>query len=239
MTIVPQLIIRNRLLSSLEPHDFARLAPHLEAVELPRLYELSSPGKITNYCYFLDTGIGSIVAETSGGHKAEIGIFGHEGMSPTSIVMQVPTTPFAAFMQVSGRGYRIQSIQLSHAIEESFNLRSLLLRFAQVMSVQTSYTALSNATDNIEQRLARWLLMCDDRSNGETIDLTHAFLSVMLAVRRQSITTSLHVLEGKHLISSGRNRIRVRDRKGLEGFASGTYGPAEDEYRRLIGSFGN
>lgn len=199
MTIVSQLIIRNRLLSSLEPHDFARLAPHLEAVELPRAHH--SFQQRSNLCRYRENS--------------------------------------AAFMQVSGRGYRIQSIQLSHAIEESFNLRSLLLRFAQVMSVQTSYTALSNATDNIEQRLARWLLMCDDRSNGETIDLTHAFLSVMLAVRRQSITTSLHVLEGKHLISSGRNRIRVRDRKGLEGFASGTYGPAEDEYRKLIGSFGN
>jgi CRP-like cAMP-binding protein len=237
MSDLQQSTVHNRLLSSLDPVDFARIAPHLEQLELPRLYKLSSPGKIANYCYFLDRGIASVVAEVSGGRKAEIGIFGREGMFPTSLIMHDPTAPYSSFMQVSGEGYRIQSIHLSHAMEQSFNLRSLLLRFAQVMSVQTSFTALSNATDNIEQRLARWLLMCHDRSDTAAISLTHAFISDVLAVRRQSITTALHVLEGQHLISAERNQIAILNRQGLESFASGTYGPAEEEYRRLVGPF--
>jgi CRP-like cAMP-binding protein len=237
MSNLQQSTVHNKLLSGLDPVDFSRLAPHLEALELPRLYELSSSGKIANYCYFLDRGIASVVAQVSGGRKAEIGIFGSEGMFPTSLIMHDPTAPYSTFMQVAGYGYRIQSIHVSHAMEQSFNLRSLLLRFAQVMSVQTAFTALSNATDNIEQRLARWLLMCHDRSNGEAIGLTHAFISEVLAVRRQSVTTALHVLEGQHLISAERNQIKILDRQGLESFASGTYGPAEAEYRRLVGPF--
>lgn len=237
MNIASQSSVRNKLLLALEPQTFARIAPHLEAIRLPRLFEMSSPGKIADYCYFLEEGIGSVVAEVKGGRRAEIGIFGREGMSPTSLVLHAPTTAYSTLMLITGHGYRIQSIQLSHAMEENFHLRSLLLRYSQTMAVQTSYTALSNATDNIEQRLARWLLMCHDRSDGSTITLTHAFLSVVLAVRRQSITTALHVLEGRHLILSERNQIKVQDRQGLEDFASGAYGPAEDEYRRLIGFF--
>ncbi|GAK73054.1 Crp/Fnr family transcriptional regulator [Agrobacterium rubi] len=237
MTQLLQTAIRNKLLSALSPFDFARLSPHLEPVTLPRLYELASPGLIANYCYFLETGIGSIVAEAHNGRKAEIGMFGREGMSPTSLVLHAPSAPFSTFMQIAGHGYRLQSIQLSHALEESFSLRTLLLRFAQVMTVQASFTALSNATDRIEQRLARWLLMCHDRSDGQPIALTHAFVSDMLAVRRQSITTALHVLEGNHLISAERNQITIEDRHGLEEFAGAAYGPAEDTYRRLIGAF--
>jgi hypothetical protein len=237
MDILVQAAVRNKLLLALDAVDFARLVPYLEPVQLPRLYKLSSPGMIADYCYFPDAGIGSIVAEVSGGRKAEIGIFGREGMSPTALIMHVPTTPYSIFMQVAGHGHRIQSMRLSHAADESLALRTLLLRYAQTMAVQASFTALSNATGNIEQRLARWLLMCQDRSDSNIIALTHAFLSIMLAVRRQSITTALHVLEGRYLITAERNQITIRDRPGLEAFAGGAYGPAEDDYRRLVGSF--
>lgn len=230
-----QSTVQNNLLLSMATTEFAALAPYLENVDLPRLYALSSPGVVPTYCYFPDSGICSIVAGLNGGRKAEVGIFGREGMSPTSVVMQAPTAPYSVFMQIAGRGHRIRITHLSHALEVSFDLRSLLLRFAQVMSVQSSYTALSNATDNIEQRLARWLLMCHDRLDGNPVNLTHSFLSTLLAVRRQSITMALHVLEGHHLVVAKRNLISLRNRKGLEEFAGTAYGPAEDEYRRLIG----
>ncbi len=227
--------VRNKLLSSMTAADFDRIIPHLEPIELPRLFSLSAPDQMSNHCFFLESGIASIVAQLSNGQMAEIGIFGRDGMSPTALVMHAHTAPYSIFMQVAGRGFRMHSIRLSHALEESVDLRSLLLRYGQVMAVQASFTALSNATSHIEKRLARWLLMCHDRSDSETICLTHEFLSIMLAVRRQSVTTALHVLEGKYLISAGRNRVTVQDRRGLEDFAGPAYGPPEKEYRRLIG----
>jgi hypothetical protein len=124
---------------------------------------------------------------------------------------------------------------LREAMRESDALRQLLARFAHVMSVQTSYTGLSNSVHRIDERLARWILMCHDRTSGDQIALTHEFLSVMLAVRRSSVTTALHVLEGKHLVYSERNLITIRDRRALELFAGDAYGVPEREYERLIG----
>ena len=111
----------------------------------------------------------------------------------------------------------------------------LLLRFVQALSTQTAFTALSNAVHQIDERLARWILMCDDRLDGADMPLTHEFMSIMLAVRRPSVTTALHILEGNRLIRAERGCIVVRDRAGLEEFAGDSYGVPEREYERLIG----
>ncbi|MBP1862283.1 Crp/Fnr family transcriptional regulator [Rhizobium herbae] len=196
---------------------------------------MSSPNQLSDYSYFIESGIGSIVASVANGQSAEIGIFGREGMSPTALILNAGSAPYSIFMQVAGNGFRIESVQLSHALSESYLIRNLLTRYVQTVSVQTAFTALANATQHIEERLARWILMCHDRTDGDTIGLTHDFLSIMLAVRRQSVTTALHVLEGKHMIEAERGLVRVRDRKGLQDFAGDTYGQAEREYQRLIG----
>jgi CRP-like cAMP-binding protein len=109
------------------------------------------------------------------------------------------------------------------------------LRFAQVQGVQTAFTALSNAVHPINERLARWLLMCHDRHDSDEIPLTHEFLSLMLAVRRPSVTTALHVLEGNRFIRAERGHVTIRNRTALEEFAGDGYGKPEAEYRRLIG----
>jgi CRP-like cAMP-binding protein len=100
---------------------------------------------------------------------------------------------------------------------------------------QTSQTALSNGQSKLEERLARWLLMCHDRINGDTVELTHEFLSVMLGVRRAGVTVGTHVLEGKGLIRASRGGITILDREGLEEEAQGFYGVPEASYARLIG----
>jgi CRP-like cAMP-binding protein len=124
---------------------------------------------------------------------------------------------------------------LIEAVDKSATLRTLLLRYAQTLAIQTAYTALSNAVHQIDERLARWLLMCHDRVDGNDLALTHDFLSIMLAVRRPSVTTALHVLEGNGFIRSERGCIVVRNRAALEEFASDSYGAPEREYKRLIG----
>jgi CRP-like cAMP-binding protein len=129
---------------------------------------------------------------------------------------------------------RILNAQLVAAFSENISLRNLLTRYVQAASIQTAYTAFSNASRQIEQRLARWILMCHDRTDGDAISLTHEFLSVMLAVRRQSVTTTLHILEEKHLVVSSRGVVIVRDRKGLEALAGDAYGVPEREYEDLI-----
>jgi CRP-like cAMP-binding protein len=127
---------------------------------------------------------------------------------------------------------------LLEAIHTSAPLRKLLMKYMQTLSTQTSYTALSNAVHHVDERLARWLLMCHDRVDGDEFALTHEFLSLMLAVRRPSVTTALHVLEGNGFIRSVRGYITILDRAALETFAADAYGRPEEEYRRLIGAIG-
>ena len=101
--------------------------------------------------------------------------------------------------------------------------------------VQTAHTAISNARAKIERRLARWILMAHDRVDGDSLPLTHEFLSLMLGVRRAGVTEALHALATEKLIRSARSEIVVLNRKGLERRACGSYGVPEAELRRLLG----
>ncbi len=138
-------------------------------------------------------------------------------------------------MQVAGTGHRITCEHPLPVLAERPAVRDLLLRFVHVMYTQAAYSALTNAVHHLDQRLARWLLMCHDRSTGDEMPLTHEWLSLMLGVRRPSVTTALHELEGKHLIGMDRGYITVRRREALEEFAADAYGRPEQEYRRLVG----
>lgn len=114
-------------------------------------------------------------------------------------------------------------------------LRASLLKFVHAFMIQTTHTAVANACAKLDQALARWILMADDRVDGSSLPLTHEFLSLMLGVRRAGVTEALHALERKGLISSSRGALLVRTRKGIERSAGGTYGVPEKELRRQIG----
>ena len=122
------------------------------------------------------------------------------------------------------------------AMNESQALHEMLLRFAYVTTVQASFTLLSNAVHQVDERLARWLLMCHDRLESDDIRLTHEFMSLMLAVRRPSVTNALHTLEGNGFIELTRGYVFIRNRRALEEFAGDAYGKPEAEYNRLLGS---
>lgn len=226
---------RNRLLARLDGDDRARLAPHLEAIDLPKGFPIADPGAPIAHLYFFENGIGSVVARSPEGFKAEVGLVGREGYLPAAGLLEPGTTVHEVVMQVGGSGYRIAAETLAAILAETPSILALMARFGQYLGTQTAYTALSNAVHHVEERLARWLLMCHDRMDGDELALTHEYLSILLAVRRPSVTTALHVLEGERLIRATRGLITIRDREGLERFASDAYGVPEAEYARLIG----
>jgi CRP-like cAMP-binding protein len=232
-----QSYVRNCLLSALVAEDYALLRPSLETIELEKELILIEPNRPFHHVVFPERGIGSVITSTPDGQQVETGLFGRDGMSGISVLMGSNQSAHTTIMQVSGDGYRIAVDALLEAIAASRPLHAMLLRYAQAQLTQASYTALSNATQSVEERLARWLLMSHDRVNGDEIALTHEFLSIMLAVRRPSVTTALHVLEGNHFIRAKRGIITVIDRDAMIEFANGSYGVAEAEYTRLVGPF--
>lgn len=226
---------QNGLLSLLSKDEFSSIKADMEIVDLKQGLVLSAPGQGFDYCYFPFSGVVSTVVVSPSGKRSEIGILGREGMTPASFALGAEDNPYLVIMQVPGRGARIPVRKMRRALERSPVLKRILLRWAHVAFSQTSFTALSNAIHAVDVRLARWILMCHDRVDGDEIDLTHEFLAIMLSVRRPSVTVSLHVLEGKQLIHSNRGTIIVRNRAALEHFAAEAYGGTEKEYSRMFG----
>jgi CRP-like cAMP-binding protein len=232
----PKTTYRNSLLQRLSPNDLALLVPHLEPVALPLRTPLETAKAIIEYVYFLEDGIASIVAKIPKGRDTEVGLIGMEGMSGALVVLGGDRAVHDTYMQLAGRGFRMPAPALTAALAASNTLKALLLLYVQTLYIQTSYTALVNARSKLDERLARWLLMCQDRVRDDRFSITHEFMAVMLGVRRPGVTVAIQELEGRGLIRASRGEIVIRDRYGLFQMADGTYSEPEKEYERLIGN---
>jgi CRP-like cAMP-binding protein len=226
---------RNHLLSELSGEDLEAVAAHLEPLDLPRDFQLAQFEKSIGHYYLLEDGIASMVASSLSGRKAEIGLIGREGITPMAAIMGVDAQPFEFMMQVPGHGHRIDHVVFKEIMVVRPAVYRMLLLFCHDLFVQAAYTAMSNATHKIDVRLARWILMSDDRVDGDQTSLTHEFMAIMLGVRRSSVTIALHILEGEHLIYSDRGLVTIRDRRSLEVFAGGAYAePEKRSYQRYL-----
>jgi CRP-like cAMP-binding protein len=205
--------------------DFQFLAPHLSLVTLAKAEPLIEPDQPILHCWFMEDGIASVVIETPQGHQAEVGIVGHEGMIDLATVHGQDRAFHRCFIQIPGSGYRLPVAVLKAAIEDRPGVRHRLLNYAYSFITQISSTALANASFSIEERLARWLLLCHDRGQSEVVSMTHEFLSLMLNVRRAGVTTAVQTLERAGLVSGRRGAIEIIDRARLEDFAGDAYIP--------------
>jgi CRP-like cAMP-binding protein len=138
-------------------------------------------------------------------------------------------------LKAPGKPAGIRASVLRDAIEARASLRRVLLNFAYVYLIQTAHTAQVNARSNLEQRLARWILMGHDRIQGDNLALSHELIATMLGVRRAGVTVGVRSLVKRGLVSASRGHIIVTNRAGLESLAGSAYGSPEAEYRRLIG----
>src|SRR5262245_31846935 len=196
---------------------------------------LQSANRTVKAAYFPDSGIASVVAIATGSRsQAEVAVVGCEGMVGLPIVLGAKRSPFEIFIQVEGHGHCIPAQDLTTAMEQSPALREALLLYSHVFTVQASYTALANAHGKIEERLARWLLMAQDRIAQDELLLTHEFLALMLGVRRAGVTVGLQHFEHAGFIETGRGSIVIKDRDALEESANGLYGAPEAEFERLF-----
>lgn len=212
---------RNRLLSALSPEDQTCLRPHLLAVSLDVRQVLERPNEPIEHIYFPESGLGSVVAADHRQRRIEVGIFGREGMSGTTIVTGNHRSAHETFVQIAGSAQRVEADDLRTAMRRSAPLQSLLLRYVTAFMVQTAHTALSNGSSKIEERLARWLLMSGDRMDTADIPLTHEFLAIMLGVQRPGVTLALRNLERCGAIQATRSKITVIDREGSSGLLTG------------------
>jgi CRP-like cAMP-binding protein len=198
------------------------LRPHLEPVSLPVREVLETPNEPITHVYFSIGAIASIVAGADG-QRIEVGLIGRDGMTGISVLLGADTTPHECFIQIPGNALRIAVPDLNAAIEAEPVLRKHFLLYVRSFLLQIGQTALANGRHTIEERLARWLLMCRDRLDDDDIPLTHEFLSLMLAVRRPGVTIALQTLEAAKFIKNTRGCVTILNRPKLQEIAGASY----------------
>jgi CRP-like cAMP-binding protein len=210
---------QNKLLARLSPADLALLSGDLLLVDFGRgelLIEAHMP--IRQAC-FIENGMASVVAATVNGCQAEVGIIGNEGMIDAATVLGSLIAPMQITMQMQGQGYSLSSGALQRAMAQSATLRAVMLDYAQAYLTELAQTALATATLTIKARLARRLLLCDDRMEGCEMTMTHESLSLVLSVRRPGVTEAVQFFERAGAIRARRGRIQIVDRVILQQIA--------------------
>ena len=224
----------NHLINLLPKKDRLRLMAACDLVDLPLAQVLSDPGKPTQYVYFPTAGFISLIAVVKGSPGVEVGMVGREGMLGVQLALGVATAPLHALVQGQGKALRISTKAFKAELSASPALQGALLRYLYVLMAQLAESTACVRFHQIGPRLARWLLMTQDRSQASSFDVTQAFLAYMLGVRRVGISTAAGAFQKSGLISYSRGEMTVLNRKGLERAACGCYAADLNTYAELL-----
>ena len=220
---------KNRILNALPKADLRQLVPLMERVSLPARQVLDRPGVPTEYVQFPLDAVLSLIASTQEGETVEVATVGSEGATGMIAMLSGSRmrTQQGALVKVStlipGSIIRIRVDAFEAAVERSSEVNRCVLRYLNVLFTQLVLSASCNRLHSLEQRCARWLLACRDRSQADEVAVTQELLAEMLGVRRQSVDHVLGELESTHMIECLRGSIRLNDPSGLAGVACECY----------------
>ncbi len=224
----------NHLIDGLPRRDRARLLALCTAHELVLSEVLCEPGEPMSHVYFPVEGFISLLTVASGTHGLEVGMVGSEGILGAHVVLGVDTAPLRALVQGSGSALRIEWRAIRAELAQSPALQRVLGRYVYVLMAQHASLAGCLRFHAIGPRLARWLLMSQDRARSATFRITQEFLAYMLGVRRVGVTEAAGALQEAGLIEYRRGALTVRDRAGLEAAACTCYAADRLAYDALL-----
>ncbi len=220
----------NLLLRRLSPEVLELVLSKCVEVKLPLRSPLYDAHEAPGYAYFLLSGMASVVAITADGGTAEVGVMGRESVTGALHLLGPLQAPTRCFMQLDGCGLRILMPELRKIFASNDEVRAAILRQVQEQGFTTSQIAGCHRLHEAEQRLARWLLMVQDRTEGDVLNLTQEYVAEMLGTRRTTVTMVAGELQRNGLIQYQRGRVRILDRPGLEAAACDCYRIARDFY---------
>jgi CRP-like cAMP-binding protein len=227
-----QAVLRNTILLNLPTAEIDLIFPKLEFIELPTQTVLNEMGSPISFGWFLNGGLGSILNVMPTGKSVEVGLSGHEGFVGIPLIAGLRSSPTRIVMQVAGSGYRISAKVLVSVLSKCPQLAKSLQRYAQELVLQATHVAACNRLHEVEQRLARWLLMSQDRLGGDLVPLTQQFLAHMLGTRRASVTVAAGILQDAGFITYTRGRVTIENRRSLEKASCECYAILKQQSRR-------
>ena len=225
----------NRLVDSLPAIDRHRMLAGFETVDLAFADVLYAPGERLRHVYFPMQSFISLIMPVDASSSLEVGLVGSEGMFGIPLALGVDISPMRAVVQGSGTALRMDAMRFGRELKRGRALERGLDRYAFVQLTQLAQAAGCTRFHVVEARLARWLLMTQDRAHSDAIHLTHEFLGHMLGVRRVGVTKAATSLQNKALISYNRGDITILDRGGLEGASCECYDADRRTYERVLG----
>jgi CRP-like cAMP-binding protein len=229
-----QSSVHNKLLAALPREDFAALERHAEPIDLPRARVLYEPGEEIRYAYFPHTCVVSLVAVMEDGRAAEVLLFGCEGVLGL-VTSFVSRESFGRFIvQMPGTASRIPIDRIREVLDTSPAAIDLMRRYAEALFKQALQTVACNALHDVEARCCNWILRIHDRTDQDTLPLTHEFLAEMLGVQRSTVSLVTRTLQNAGLIAQSRGAITVTDRSGLEDATCECYGTIRRHFERLL-----
>lgn len=234
MSSISRVPAVNRLLASLPEADLQPLLAECETVELAFAEVLYNPHDPLRHAYFPTESFISLIMPVDGSTSLEVGLVGNEGMFGIPLILGVDISSVRAVVQGAGKALRMDEAKFSSALARSHALRRALARYVCVHLSQLAQTAACTRFHVVEARLARWLLMTQDRAHASSFHVTQEFLALMLGVRRVGVTKAAGSLQRQSLIRYRRGDITVLDRRGLRAASCGCYKADRDSYDRIL-----
>jgi CRP-like cAMP-binding protein len=215
--------VGNLILSGLSRDEASRIFPSLEFLRLQLHQILHEPGETIRSGYFLNSGLGSVLTTQPDGKTVEVGLIGKEGFVGLPVIFGFKSSGLRIIGQAEGTAYRIDVDTLLRILPECPQLEKQLQRFSMILGMQSTQLAACNRLHDVVERLARWLLMSQDRIGGTILPLTQEFLSQMLGTRRASVTVAAGTLQKAGWIQYSRGSVSILDRTQLESAACDCY----------------
>jgi CRP-like cAMP-binding protein len=216
--------VKNKVLLSIPDDEFNAIRPHLELLKLPHHFSVLEPNQKVEFGYFLNSGMISLVVETEDGKTVEVGVVGKEGFAGSVLAVGLKRSSLREIVQIAGEGFRIAGDALQAVLATMPQLQLTLSRYTVLLGMQVAQTAACNRLHTVEQRLARWLLVTQDRVDAGMLPLTHDFLATMLGTDRPSVSLAADSFQRKQILQYGRGAVTILNRKELERLSCECYG---------------
>src|SRR5271169_3428057 len=215
--------VSNRVLLSVSDKEYRAIRPHLEFLSMPHQLSLYEPNDLLEFVCFPNAGMVSLVIETEDGRTVEVGEVGKEGFAGIPASVGMKKSQVREIVQIGGNGFRMRAGVLQNLLSSTPQFQLMLTRFGVAQGLQIAQTAACNRLHNITQRLARWLLITQDRVDSPKFSITQDFLATMLGTDRPTVSLTSAILQKKKILVHTRGVVEILSRAKLQTCACECY----------------